>query len=470
MSRAVLAGLLVLALLTGCEEPLGTDPTAALSEKIPTVATIRWDTVFDDAGEAYVEFGQGQAWDHRAPVSDLEDNHREALLLGMKADAAYRWRAVEVYDGVRYVSAPGNLHTGAAPPYLPRIEVTSSDGSQMADGYLVGSIVTIPCTAVILDGDGDYVWWHRIESDADHVFIPRVRRSRVGEWVILAADEQNVAPAGPNVSVNVQVLRIGLDGTPRTVHSVPTGHHDFAELPDGTVAMLEHDDRVIGGKHVRGDRIVEVDPDGVRRVVWSAWDHLVYDPDQTYGEPGTGWTHANALDYDHERDLYHVSLRNLDAILRVERATGEVLWQLGGEGGDFDDPQSDAPLFQRQHQFEIDGDRILVFDNSTVSHGQSRVVEYELDAGAGIAQRTWTYESDPSLYSMVLGDVARLPNDHVLVTWSTAGVVEEVDTDSQVVWKLQTQIGGGIGYVTWRNTLYSREIPRDEGTKRLGEF
>ncbi len=462
MGRVAVLPVLVALALAGCEPPLEADPVASLSDQMPTVARVSWAPVHADARAAYVEFGQGTAWDHRAPVDDLAADRREALLVGMKADATYRWRAVEVVDELRYVSAPQDLHTGAAPAYLPRIEVTAEPGSQMAQGYVVGSIVSIPCTAVILDGDGDYVWWHRIRSDADHVFIPRVRRSRVGEWVICAADEQIVMPQGPNQSVDVQVLKIGLDGVPRAARSVPTGHHDFAELPDGTVAILEHDDRILGDQHVRGDRIVEIDPDGVRRVVWSAWDHLTYDPTVTYGEPGTGWTHANALDYDHEHDVYFLSLRNLDAILEIDRASGEIVWQLGGEGSDYVDPDHDGPLFERQHQFDVDRDRILVFDNGTVADSASQVLEYQLDPATGTATRTWSYESDPSLYSMVLGDVERLPNHHVLVAWSTAGVLEEVTPEGEVVWRLQTELGGGFGYATWRSSLYSRALP-DEG-------
>jgi len=119
-------------------------------------------------------------------------------------------------------------------------------------------------------------------------------------------------------------------------------------------------------------------------------------------------------------------------------------------------------LFQRQHQFEFIDGGVLVFDNGLVSESHSQVIEIALDTGAWTADLASTYESDPSLYSMVLGDVARLPNGNDLVAWSTAGVVEEATPDGEVVWKLQTQLGGGIGYVTWRRTLYSRGAGEEE--------
>ncbi|MCP4809100.1 MAG: hypothetical protein GY913_13215 [Proteobacteria bacterium] len=69
------------------------------------------------------------------------------------------------------------------------------------------------------------------------------------------------------------------------------------------------------------------------------------------------------------------------------------------------------------------------------------------------AEQVWDYWGDEDLYSFGLGSVQRVDGDHTMVTWSTAGRVEEVDADGELVWRLETDLGTGVGYTTWLPNL-----------------
>ena len=204
---------------------------------------------------------------------------------------------------------------------------------------------------------------------------------------------------------------------------------------------------------VEGDGIVEIGPDGTFTPVWSVWDHLEYDPGMEV-DPGAGWSHANALQYDKTEDVYYLSLRNFDSILKIDRATGEVLWTLGGQHSDFTLANGDKRLFQHQHQFRILDGGVLVFDNGTSEQFDSRVVEYALDEDQGRAELAWEHHDEPPVHTLALGDVERLENGNTLISWGAVGQVDDVTPEGERVWRLHVEIGHGFGYTIWREVLY----------------
>ena len=66
------------------------------------------------------------------------------------------------------------------------------------------------------------------------------------------------------------------------------------------------------------------------------------------------------------------------------------------------------------------------------------------------ATKTWSYTATGAR-SSVLGDVQRLPNGNVLVTYSTTGQVHEVDPSGNLVMKIT---GSSLGYSEFRESLY----------------
>ena len=73
--------------------------------------------------------------------------------------------------------------------------------------------------------------------------------------------------------------------------------------------------------------IQEVTPDGDEVFRWNSWDHVKI-ADCTIDRFPNDYAHLNSL-HELERDIV-VGLRGCAQVLRLERATGAVVWQLGG--------------------------------------------------------------------------------------------------------------------------------------------
>lgn len=422
--------------------PVITWQEATVSEVVPTVVVVSWAVTVSEVLSTYVQFGPTPALGERIEGEVGVQGEYTTALLGLKPSRDYFWRVVvESPDGT-YSSSTATFRTGAVPTYLPHIEI-SENTPESHDGYLVGTILGAFPTAVIVDSDGDYVWWYPIESETADVW--RSQTSRDGEWMLILAQGWDGGDSEPD---DAALLRVRLDGT--EVEEVLLGplHHDFVELADGTLTFLAYNSEDVDGTDVIGDGLVELRTDGFLYDVWSIWDHVLYDP-SVADESSQSWAHANALDHDPERDSYLVSFRNLSTILRIDRASGEVEQRIGGSQSDFVLEDGGTDLFRGQHGFQGLGGAILVFDNGAIDDLDSRAVEYELNEATGIADRTWSFRENPPLYCYALGDVQRLPSGNTLVTWSTAGHVVEVTPPGQIVWQLDTDLGGAIAYVTW---------------------
>lgn len=449
------AGLIATSLLCcGCSDATSPDSVRVidcevsirLSDEIPTVATVRFAADVVGTLDAGVEFGRVDGPLVRAPASQDESGAFDALLLGMKPGSTHFVRPwFETTEGTSHC-AEEELTTGFVPPDLPEIELTVGQGRS---GFFVMSLLSSPSAAVILDGDGDYVWWHR---DATEMFpVPRATLSRDRSDVLYLGR----VPDPDYVYLN-HIFRVALDGTSIETLPVPDVHHDFLELPDGTIAALMHDETVVDGESILGDRLVEFDAEGNYEEIWSIWDAVEYEANTSL-EPGTSWSHSNAIEYVEEEDLYYVSSRNIDTIFAFERASGETIHRIGGGYGDYDLVPETGEWFARQHQLTVSGDELLVFSNGLDVQDGSRALGYRLDAAAGTLENTWRYAAEDPLYCYTYGDVNRLPSGNILVTWSTAGQMEEVDLDGEIQWQIKGAFGAGFGYTTFVESLYPVE-------------
>jgi len=443
--------LALLGLVLGCEQPdLDVDVDLIVSAAMPTVATVEWDVVTDGATGARVEFGPDKAFGQQASAEIDTTGRARAVLLGMKPSSEYWARIVEMEGDQPLYGPAEEFATGPLRIDLPGLAVSEGEGAH--EGFLVTSVLAQPSAAAILDADGDYVWAHQPLVDWDTLFIPRAHLSRLGDWVVYHAAATALV-GGDDGKVDRLLVRVSLDGMEEELLEVENAHHDFVELEDGSFAVLVRDRRMVEGELVEGDQIVRVGEEGSTETLWSVWDYAEYDPEVEYEDDGEGWSHANAIQHDPDEDVFYVSLANFASIVKIDRPSGAALWTLGGDASDFATAEGDTDLFQRQHQFKVDGDRILIFDNGPIEGRVSRAVEYELDLDAGLAELVWEYTDEPTCYTAALGDVFRLPDGDTLVTFSSQGQVDRVRPDGDLVWRLNSDLGAGIGYTDWRETL-----------------
>ena len=448
-------------LVTGCAGldegpawtmPYVTDLEAEVDADLPTTLHVRWDVLWVDPSSVtapYVAFDDGDGHHGEVDATLTAEGSFEAVVYALRPDTDYALGVGGDADSGPFFSAEQTFTTGPLPTYLPEVELW---GEPRKSGHLVTSIVNDNPYPVILNARGEFVWWHEPEERGKAVL--RATLSRDGGSVIWLAEDCGTDIDTPCAST-LRTAR--LDGSGESEVAIPYAHHDFVELDDGTIAVISREFLELDGEPWAVDRIEEVGSDGELYPVWSGWDSLALDPDTEPEANGVvDVPHANALDYVPSMDAYVIGLKHLSSLVAVDRSSGETLWKLGGAESDFAlAPGADARWFVNQHQFHLTDERVVLFDNGLDSSSVSRVVEYDLGPQTtdAVAQ-VWQYEPDPGLYCYALGDVSAIGEDHLLVTWATAGIVEEVTLEREPLWQLRFDLGQGVGYTTWVDELY----------------
>ena len=433
----------------------------SLSEVVPTVATVAWDSKHGEIDSAWLEYGLVGAMDQ---TRDLPTDGSAVSVLGLKASHEYQARVVIEAEGQTYESASEAFETGSPPSDFPDVEVEVFDAASAHTGFLVTTLFVAPAAPVILDADGDYVWWY-VPENANNANYSRAAISAdarsIWAWTLNVLGPSGGVGDGKGPKVDDSftltdgdqaLVQIAWDGSEVVTESVPDGHHDLVVLPSGSVAYLEYDRRSVDGTEYEGDRIVERSSDGSTTDAWSFWDE--FEPSDSPEVVGMTWSHANALDYVPEEDAYYLSSLGLGSILKIDRASASVEWMLGGAESDFTESSElgyAPPMWG--HQFEVLADSLLLFDNGDTYRMYSQVVEYQLDEVEYKADEIWSYRPDPDVYSFSLGDVQRLESGNTLVTFSNQGQVDEVSPDGELVWRLNMSIGGALGYLTHVDAL-----------------
>lgn len=404
------------------------------SQAMPTVFTATWSGGGDSAFATISLAGESAL----SVEATATDDGWEAVLWGVPQDSQVEINAgIRTADGDQQESVTMQTGTLSGSYVTPVIDGEGDDGMlYLSQGELVWDIQ-------VLDGDGRLVWG--MEDDGENVAVMRVSPSRDGRAILY--NRFPLLLASEDFATDAWIVRAPLDGSAPEERQIPWAHHDFYEHDDGTLALLLFDERDVDGRTVRGDRIIELSPDGTERELWNSWDSYPYD-DAWVTRMGDAeyWPYANTLHYDEDAGEYTIGLKLADCIFRLDRETLDVAWEIGGPGSDWTF-QGDGALFKEQHGHHVVGDELLVFDNREPSDGSSRAVSLQLDRDAKVVTQNWEYFADPPRFSLVAGDIMRLPNGNTAVVWSLLGMIEEVDSSGEVVRSLK-YADGSMAYVS----------------------
>ncbi len=225
-------------------------------------------------------------------------------------------------------------------------------------------------------------------------------------------------------------------------------HHDLIELPNGNFVALGHSFQDVdygaeGVLNVAGDQLFEFTPAGQLVWSWDTFDHM--DPQRRRGgfepvqlpiiDPDTmmpadfDWTHGNGVVYDASDDSLLLSLRHQDWLVKIDHASGDIVWRFGPEG-DFELTEGDWFSHQHSPQWQADGS-LLFYDNANDNPDappedwNSRPVRYSLDYTNMTARQEWSHEAE-QFVSEVAGDADIMPGGHVLTLDSTYGDAETI--------------------------------------------
>jgi hypothetical protein len=144
--------------------------------------------------------------------------------------------------------------------------------------------------------------------------------------------------------------------------------------------------------------------------------------------------HPNSIDFDLDGGVI-VSYRNLSAVVKVDRRTHAIVWELGGTHNQFTFVGDPLGGFDSQHTARIlPNGHLLIFDNGwTHSPRRSRAVEYALDVQNKTATMVWQYSPNPPIFNDFTGSAQRLANGNTLVAFTRKGIVDEVRPDGALL-------------------------------------
>jgi hypothetical protein len=221
----------------------------------------------------------------------------------------------------------------------------------------------------------------------------------------------------------------------------PDHHHDGRLLRNGNVVLLciarlpdEIAAQVRGGQAgtehegaIYGDYVVEMTKSGEVVWEWRAWEHLdpATHPITAAQDLRHEWTHGNTIFEMPDGNLL-LSFRNISTVVIVERASGEIVWELGA-----------PPLAQQHAPNVLENGNILIFDNGThrVDHPvpHSRVIEVD----PATKEIVWSYQEHYpfDFFSPYISGAQRLPNGNTLICEGSFGRIFEVTMEREVVWE-----------------------------------
>ena len=311
-------------------------------------------------------------------------------------------------------------------------------GVSQTEGYLVTPTLgpTIGHYVIAFDRHGVPVWWYKDPNPSPASDAKFFTPTTIG-W------------ATGSVADGFYAMH-GLDGSLKSTAGGPNlclDGHDLQPLPNGNYLGIQDKYRncpavpsqcvdlsswgMSSQAQVIDDVITEFTPANQIVWSWSVVDHIdVATANQNFHSEFPNVIHMNSIQYDGNGGIIW-SARDLDAVYRIDMASGTITWKLGGSAT----PQSltvfgnrYAAVFSGQHDARLlPNGRLTVQDNATLDGPQVRAVEFALDLSrktATLVQQT--VDARFPRPAFCCGGVDKLPEGNWLASWGTSKFVTEL--------------------------------------------
>lgn len=297
------------------------------------------------------------------------------------------------------------------PHDFPELGVT--EASVPPPGWYVTGNFGGTAYAMVLDNHGTPVWYRKSAS--------------IGALDVTPLPNQEVAWSGFGGAF-FEAYSLQTHAT-RLLTRPLLDFHELAPLPNGNMMLFSDPQRTsvdmtsFGGSEnatIVDCLVQEVGPNGDLVWQWRASDQIsVLESTQaTSQRRGDLFDpfHCNSIDSDPSSGTILLSARHTDAVYLIDKATGSIIWKLGGNsvaeagaeiltvGGD---PEG---VFHAQHDARLQpgGDVSLYDDQTWDPNLAARGIEYHIDTVAGTATRVWAYRAPDGGNSAATGSFRRL--------------------------------------------------------------
>ena len=335
---------------------------------------------------------------------------------------------------------------------------------------------------MILDARGGLVWFHPLRGDqqAFDFRTQTYRGKRVLTWWQGRMRIYRGAGAGRIVDSSYRPV-----ATVRAANGYEVDGHEFRLTPSGTALVMSYvpvpwDLSKLGG---RRDGVVE---DNVVQEIDVATGQLLFEW-HALGTIGLGESyrpaprkrgqmhdpyHLNSIELDSDGNFV-VSARHTNAVYKIDRATGDVIWRLGGKRSDVE--MGPGSVFKLQHDARVHDDgTISVFDNvaeDLPARGrESRGLVLALDEQRKTASVAREFEHPDGILSGTQGSMEVLRGGGAFVGWGgLQPIFTEFDRDGRTVFDARFRAKGVESYRAFRLPWRSRGAGRPAAAATANE-
>jgi hypothetical protein len=370
--------------------------------------------------------------------------------------------AIALSAGTILTVAPTAL--GATPTAPPPVTILSSTGRGSPGDIFItptGDSTTYANGPEILTRDGKIVWFHAIpqgQTAAD--FRTQTYRGRQVLTFWQGTGLGGLA-SGTDYIYNDRYQPIA---TVNAGNGLSADGHEFLITPQNTALILAYttataDLTPIGGPPDQTviDGVVQEIDIRTGRVLfqWNSANHVPYSqseqPLPTSPSTPWDWFHINAVHLDTGGNLL-VDARNTWTAYKVNRLSGQIVWQLGGKASTFTlraapgQSLDDAgELFAWQHDPEAVGrDEYTLFDNEstgTPEFSVTRAVTVKLDPRSHLATLVASDDQPEGLLAASQGNAQTTRGGDLFVGWGSLPYFSEFDRFGRLLFNAQFPTG-----------------------------
>jgi outer membrane protein assembly factor BamB len=350
------------------------------------------------------------------------------------------------------------------------IEVTNGSGTPGS-----GFLCVTPSGPLLVDDTGQPVWIGKVPQASANLRVQSFRGQPVVTWW----QGEIALPEGFGKSGEYVIL----DSSYRQIMTVQAKNglqadlHEFLIAGSGIAYFTAYrsyttDLRSVGGPQ-RGpaldSTIQGIDLESGDLVFdWSSAEHIDFSESEQKYAKGVTYdpVHLNSIDVTQDGKLL-VSARNTWAVYKIDPASGNIIWRLGGKKSDFTLGPGARFAWQHDARTHADGTLSLFDDEGDPPEAkQSRGLVLDLDESAMTANVKMQYtHRGTSLLAGSQGSFQVLPGGNVLVGWGAEPYFSELRTDGTPV--LDGKFAKGTSYRAFRSdwTGQPADVPAIAATR-----
>ncbi len=355
----------------------------------------------------------------------------------------------------------GEVQTFRSRPDLsPPAVVVTREARETAPGYVFVAPKRGPGQdgTMIVDNSGQLVWFREDALPSDNAYAMDFKvQTYQGRPVLTWWEGRIVEGHGEGEYLifdesYTEIARV------RAGNGYKGDLHEFLITPQGTALLTIYntvpwDLTAVGGPE-DGEAV-----DGIAQEIdlatgevlfeWHSLDHAApeeaHPPMRKYEDltkTAFDYFHINSIAVDYDNNLL-ISARNTSAVYKVDRGTGEVIWQFGGKKSDFEMGPGTEIAHQHDARRQPDG-TIAILDNGAhpwVGDEESRGIVVELDMDAMAATLVREYTVPARLVATSQANMQVLPNGNVFIGWGSKPLFSEFNRDGQLLFNARLPRG-----------------------------